>query len=307
MGDHARKLEAKIKSSAKSQAPFDLATELVDELHTAPFKYSVDVSNLPCEAISTTECFATYMTGFCQYYATTMAVLMRDMGVPARIVEGFLPGTVDRNSGNETIPFSSAHAWVEVYFPGFGWTMFDPTGGGLSQVAPLPSGPPLPSATPGSSLRQLAQPSDKDDVHDRCARAGWIGHAAEPAPGSVHRGRGAPAGDRRPPGVRRLAARTARCDLGRRRLRLGHPHRLPLRVRATPHPDGLRVRRLARRRPAERETRARDGRAGQGRVRLCARQIFGEERIASLRAAQRRLRVSLLRLAFHRKDRPRRR
>ena len=150
MGPHATKLEAKIKSSAKSQAPFDLATELVDELHTAPFKYSVDVSNLPCETISTAECFATYKTGFCQYYATTMAVLMRDMGVPARIVEGFLPGSVDRNSGTETIPFSSAHAWVEVYFPGFGWTMFDPTGGGLSQVEPLPSGPPLPSATPGS-------------------------------------------------------------------------------------------------------------------------------------------------------------
>ena len=147
---------------AKSQAPFDLATELVDELHTAPFKYSVDVSNLPCEAISTTECFATYMTGFCQYYATTMAVLMRDMGVPARIVEGFLPGTVDRNSGNETIPFSSAHAWVEVYFPGFGWTMFDPTGGGLSQVAPLPSGPPLPSATPGSSLRSWGSEGQGD-------------------------------------------------------------------------------------------------------------------------------------------------
>jgi transglutaminase-like putative cysteine protease len=88
--------------------------------------------------LSTAECFATYKRGFCQYYATTMAVLLRDMGVPTRIVEGFLPGTIDRDSGTETILLSSAHAWVEVYFPGYGWVMFDPTGGNLSQVEPLP-------------------------------------------------------------------------------------------------------------------------------------------------------------------------
>ena len=71
--------------------------------------------------------------------AATMAVLLRDLGVPTRIVEGFLPGTVDRISGIETIPQSSAHAWVEVYFPGHGWVMFDPTGGNLSQVESLPT------------------------------------------------------------------------------------------------------------------------------------------------------------------------
>ncbi len=69
-----------------------------------------------------------------------MAVLLRDMGVPTRIVEGFLPGTVDPSSGMETIRMSSAHSWVEVYFPGHGWVMFDPTGGNLSQVELLPPG-----------------------------------------------------------------------------------------------------------------------------------------------------------------------
>jgi transglutaminase-like putative cysteine protease len=67
-----------------------------------------------------------------------MAVLLRDLRVPTRIVAGFLPGTVDGNSGIETIPMSGAHTWVEVYFPGHGWVMFDPTGGGLRQVEPLP-------------------------------------------------------------------------------------------------------------------------------------------------------------------------
>ncbi len=85
------------------------------------------------------ECFSTYKRGFCQYYATTMAVLLRDLGVPTRIVEGFLPGAVDPNTGIETIQQSDAYTWVEVYFPGHGWVMFDPTGGDVSQVQPLPS------------------------------------------------------------------------------------------------------------------------------------------------------------------------
>jgi transglutaminase-like putative cysteine protease len=68
-----------------------------------------------------------------------MAVLLRDLSVPTRIAEGFLPGAVDPNTGIETIPQSGAYTWVEVYFPGHGWVMFDPTGSNLSQVQPLPS------------------------------------------------------------------------------------------------------------------------------------------------------------------------
>ena len=67
-----------------------------------------------------------------------MAVILRDMGVPTRIAQGFLPGSRDKSGAIETILFSNAHAWVEVYFPGYGWVQFDPTGGALSrQVAAL--------------------------------------------------------------------------------------------------------------------------------------------------------------------------
>ena len=138
IGPNARKLEDKVQADATSSAPFDLASQIVTELHSSTYTYATDVRDLDCATLSTVECFATYKRGFCQYYAATMAVLLRDLGVPTRIVEGFLPGNVDRNSGIETIPLSSAHTWVEVYFPGHGWVMFDPTGGNLSQVEPLP-------------------------------------------------------------------------------------------------------------------------------------------------------------------------
>jgi len=61
-----------------------------------------------------------------QYYTPTMAAILRDLGVPTQIVEGFLPG--ERQGGTEVIRNNMAHAWVEVYFPGHGWIAFDPTG-----------------------------------------------------------------------------------------------------------------------------------------------------------------------------------
>jgi hypothetical protein len=139
IGTNARKLEDKVRAEAASSAPFDLASQIVTELHSSTYTYATDVRDLDCATLSTAECFATYKRGFCQYYAATMAVLLRDLGVPTRIADGFLPGEVDPNTGIETIQLSGAHTWVEVYFPGHGWVMFDPTGGNLSQVEPLPS------------------------------------------------------------------------------------------------------------------------------------------------------------------------
>ena len=54
-----------------------------------------------------------------------MTVLLREHNIPARFVEGFLPGTLDKRTGVEQVFNSNAHAWVEVYFPGYGWFMFD--------------------------------------------------------------------------------------------------------------------------------------------------------------------------------------
>ena len=126
IGPNAYALEQEIAAAAGSSAPIDLVEAAMHVLRSNAFTYDTDVSGLPCQSLSTVECFATYKRGFCQYYAATMAVLLRDRGVPTRIVEGFLPGT--RTGGTEVIRNRSASAWVEVYFPGYGWVPFDPTG-----------------------------------------------------------------------------------------------------------------------------------------------------------------------------------
>ena len=122
--------------------PYDVASTIVDYLRSpANFTYDADVRDLACDRLSTVECFARFKQGYCQYYATTMAILLRERGIPARLVAGFLPG--ERTGNSEVIRFNGAHAWVEAYFPGYGWVEFDPTGGGISAIQPFPTGEPV--------------------------------------------------------------------------------------------------------------------------------------------------------------------
>ncbi len=65
--------------------------------------------------------------GHCEYFASSMAVMLRAVGVPARIVNGFRGGEFNDLTGNYLVRARDAHSWVEVYFPGQGWFAFDPT------------------------------------------------------------------------------------------------------------------------------------------------------------------------------------
>ncbi|MEE8587497.1 MAG: DUF3488 and transglutaminase-like domain-containing protein [Acidobacteriota bacterium] len=65
--------------------------------------------------------------GHCEYFATAQAVLMRRLGIPSRVVNGFRRGEYNPWSGSFTVRQSDAHSWVEGFFPGAGWIEFDPT------------------------------------------------------------------------------------------------------------------------------------------------------------------------------------
>ncbi len=65
--------------------------------------------------------------GYCQHYAGAMAVMLRLLGIPARVAVGFTSGT--RKDGKWVVTDHEAHAWVEVWFAGQGWVPFDPTPG----------------------------------------------------------------------------------------------------------------------------------------------------------------------------------
>ncbi len=144
---------AQVKANGR-ETPFDVATGIVNELHKPIYKYSTNVAGQCDRDSSIVECFARAKTGFCEHFASTMVILLREAHIPARLVEGFLPGQIDVATGRETIRSSASHAWVEVYFPNIGWYRFDPTGGDRAQVDELPAGAPqpIPTATPRPSI-----------------------------------------------------------------------------------------------------------------------------------------------------------
>lgn len=83
--------------------------------------------------------------GFCEQIASSMAVMLRSIGVPTRLVTGYGPGERNAFTGYFEVKRSDAHAWVEVYFAGHGWVAYDPTFG-------------VPVADPGVTSRFMAGP-----------------------------------------------------------------------------------------------------------------------------------------------------
>ena len=65
--------------------------------------------------------------GHCEYFASSMAVMLRELGIPSRVVTGFQSGVYNPISGSQLIRSSDAHSWVEAWLPHRGWTTFDPT------------------------------------------------------------------------------------------------------------------------------------------------------------------------------------
>jgi protein-glutamine gamma-glutamyltransferase len=68
--------------------------------------------------------------GHCEYFASSMAVMLRTLRIPARVVNGFRSDEFNDITANYVVRAKNAHSWVEAYFPGYGWVTFDPTPGG---------------------------------------------------------------------------------------------------------------------------------------------------------------------------------
>ena len=124
------KLDPRIPIMAKtitSRAgnPYDKA-RAVESYLRGNYGYTLDLSGTP-----PVDPLAYFLfekrAGHCEYFAAAMTVMMRTLGVPARYVNGFLPGEYNDVGGDYIIRASDAHSWVEVFFPDYGWITFDPT------------------------------------------------------------------------------------------------------------------------------------------------------------------------------------
>lgn len=110
---------------AGAETPYDRALALEAYLRTIP--YTLEVEQPPPERDVVDVFLFDFRKGYCDYYATAMAVLARSVGVPARLAVGYASGSYDEEEGFYEVTEEHAHSWVEVYFPRYGWIPFEPT------------------------------------------------------------------------------------------------------------------------------------------------------------------------------------
>jgi transglutaminase-like putative cysteine protease len=149
--DHYLKLPPDLTSRTRRLAqelsgglstPYDIAEAVTNYLRT--YTYSETIAQPPSDQELIDWWLFDYKKGFCQYYATAEVVLLRSLGIPARMAVGFAQGVVQpgaQSQGQETsITYlarqKDSHAWPEVYFPGIGWVEFEPTASQTPLVRP---------------------------------------------------------------------------------------------------------------------------------------------------------------------------
>lgn len=117
------RLAAEITASSTNN--YDRAVALEKHLATH-FTYSLQLSRTtPRDPLA--EFLFERRQGHCEYFASSMAVMLRTLQIPSRVVNGFRTGEFNDLTSQYVVRASDAHAWVEAYFPGYGWVSFDPT------------------------------------------------------------------------------------------------------------------------------------------------------------------------------------
>ena len=111
--------------SASPQAPQPWVDAVLQHIGTAGFSYTLAPGTTPGDAVDSF--WLDRREGFCEHFSSAFVVVMRALGVPARIVTGYQGGTVNPLDGLLEVRQSDAHAWAEVWLPERGWTRIDPT------------------------------------------------------------------------------------------------------------------------------------------------------------------------------------
>lgn len=164
-------LASAFRSQAKqiaggARTPLDIARRM--EKHFRGYTYSEDVAG--GHSVQRLQQFLADRAGYCEQFAAAMTLMLRSVGVEARVGVGFLPG--GRIADEYVVSTRDAHAWVEADIPGAGWVAFDPTPGRAeaasvppeTQNAPAAVAPePQPTTVPQPTPQQDQLPDDASD------------------------------------------------------------------------------------------------------------------------------------------------
>jgi len=150
LGRYAPLVEAAFRVAGHAATPYATAAALEQWFRTTGgFRYA----NHPAAGggAPLVDFVASTRAGYCQHFAGAMALMLRYLGVPARVAVGFSSGAYDGGRGVWKVSDHDAHAWVEVWFAGYGWLPFDPTPAGRPEHGQL-SAPYAAAARSGGGV-----------------------------------------------------------------------------------------------------------------------------------------------------------
>jgi transglutaminase-like putative cysteine protease len=142
--------------------PYDQATAIDSHLRSSAFTYTLTPPKTPAGEWPIVYFLDTTHAGYCQYFASAMGAMLRSLKIPVELVTGYGPGTATGHFTAAHQPIfrvssSDAHAWVQAYFPGYGWVAFEPTPPSLyGDYLAFPRGGP--TATPSAAVIPRATP-----------------------------------------------------------------------------------------------------------------------------------------------------
>lgn len=153
--------------TAGADTPYDKAKAIEDYLKT--FNYSLEVEPPPYNADGVDHFLFTLREGYSEYFGSAMTVMLRSEGIPARLATGYTVGDKLPNHDVYIVTDSHSHAWVEVFFPTYGWIVFEPTPGRSKPLAFIPVVDPegiIANGAASPNLDNLCDDDDDDDCDD---------------------------------------------------------------------------------------------------------------------------------------------
>lgn len=186
--------------TAGTASDYDAAAALQTWFRSSEFSYSLDApveQGFDGDGLDAVEEFLIAREGYCVHYASAFAVMARSLGMPTRIVIGYLPGrgTSDSVDGEMVYSVTSdlLHSWPEVFFDGIGWVAFEPTNslgapptfasGGTTSTDPQSPAPTSAAPSPTSSAAATERPDTPDSPAAGSAQTGFSLGALWPGTG----------------------------------------------------------------------------------------------------------------------------
>ena len=127
-----------VSITADAETSYDKALAVEAYLKTLP--YSLEMSPPPYDADGVDHFLFDQGKGYSEYFSSAMAVMLRSVGVPARVAAGYTTGDPIGEVPAFAVADNHSHGWVEVYFPGYDWIPFEPTPGSDLPVVMAPGG-----------------------------------------------------------------------------------------------------------------------------------------------------------------------